>query len=604
MLLPLQLFLDTCHKSFSEDNSGALADYIPELSNANPSHFGISLATIDGHVYDIGDSSAPFTIQSVSKAFVFATALELIGVERVENTIGVEPSGEAFNSIRLNSENRPFNPMVNAGAIACSGLIYEKYGAESFELIRTMLGKFAGRELEIDQKVFESENRTGDRNRAIAWLLRNYKGLPEQVDKALEVYFQQCSLIVTSRDLAVMGATLANGGVNPVTNEQVIGQNNVARTLAVMTSSGMYDYAGEWAYRVGMPAKSGVGGRIVAALPGQLGVGVFSPLLDSHGNSVRGLKVCETLSAQFDLHMLNVTADVRTSVFASYDLKNITSRRSRSPEEQKIIEQNHKDVRILELVGSLAFSTVDYISRQIADFETPPQILILDFRRVPNITLAAARLLIDCLVNLRKHAKTLVTLTSLEESSKIWKTLKSAQEEFPQIWRFPSVDVGIEWAEDQIIYRYGGFSLSPQLVELDRFRLTAGLGVEARHELSKLVTEKLFSSGDQIIVADGAADAIYFLQSGMVSVKLPNGVRLATLSPGKEFGEMALLDNRRSADIWADTKVQCLELTLTSYNYLKGRHPEIGERINQNLAAILAERLIAANTKINILSGR
>jgi glutaminase len=195
-------------------------------------------------------------------------------------------------------------------------------------------------------------------------------------------------------------------------------------------------------------------------------------------------------------------------------------------------------------------------------------------------------------------------LTSLEESSKIWKTLKSAQEEFPQIWRFPSVDVGIEWAEDQIIYRYGGFSLSPQLVELDRFRLTAGLGVEARHELSKLVTEKLFSSGDQIIVADGAADAIYFLQSGMVSVKLPNGVRLATLSPGKEFGEMALLDNRRSADIWADTKVQCLELTLSSYNYLKGRHPEIGERINQNLAAILAERLIAANTKINILSGR
>lgn len=163
--------------------------------------------------------------------------------------------------------------------------------------------------------------------------------MPEHVDKVLDVYFQQCSLIVTSRDLAVMVATLANGGVNPVTNEQVIGQNNVARTLAVMTSSGMYDYAGEWAYRVGMPAKSGVGGGIVAALPGQLAIGVFSPLLDSHGNSVRGLKVCEALSAQFDLHMLNVSADVRTSVFANYDLKNVTSRRSRSPEEQKIIEQ-------------------------------------------------------------------------------------------------------------------------------------------------------------------------------------------------------------------------------------------------------------------------
>jgi glutaminase len=604
MHLPLQIFLDKCHQNFLADKSGALASYIPELSNANPDHFGISLATIDGHVYDIGDSTAPFTIQSVSKAYVFATALELVGIEKVENTIGVEPSGEAFNSIRLNAQNRPFNPMVNAGAIACSGLVYEKFGSEAFDLIRNMLGKFAARELDIDQKVFESERRTGDRNRAIAWLLRNYGGLPEHVDNVLDVYFQQCSLNVTSRDLAVMGATLANGGVNPITNEQVVNQNNVARTLAVMTSSGMYDYAGEWAYRVGMPAKSGVGGGIVAALPGQLGVGVFSPLLDDHGNSVRGLKVCESLSSQFDLHMLNVSADVRTSVFANYDLKNISSRRSRSPEEQRIIEQHHKDVRILELVGSLAFSSVDYISRKIADFKSPPQIVILDFRRVPNITLAAARLLVDCLSNLRKQSNTLITLTGLEASSKIWETLQQAQDDFPQVRRFPSIEEGIEWAEDQIVYRYGGYSQSPKPVELERFRLTSGLGAEALQELSKLINERTFNAGEQIIKAETEADAIYFLQSGMVSVKLPTGVRLATLSPGKEFGELALLDSKRSADIWADTKVQCLELPLSSYAYLKGRHPEISERISHNLAAILAERLVFANTKINILSGR
>ena len=604
MDLPLQTFINLCNEKFGQDNSGKLADYIPELSKADPTHFGISLATIDGHVYDSGDCAAPFTIQSVSKAFVFATALEKIGIEKVENIIGVEPSGEAFNSIRLNAANRPFNPMVNAGAIACSGLIYEKYGQESYGLIRDMLGKFAGRELTIDQNVFQSETRTGDRNRAIAWLLRNYDGLPVDVDKVLEVYFQQCSLIVTSRDLAVMGATLANGGVNPVTGEQVISQSNVARTLAVMTSSGMYDYAGEWAYRVGMPAKSGVGGGIVASLPGQLGVGVFSPLLDSHGNSVRGLKVCEALSAQFDLHMLNVTADVRTSVFANYDLKNISSRRSRSPEEQKIIEQHHRDVRILELVGSLAFSTVDFISRKLADFGSPPQIVILDFRRVPNITTAAARLLVDCLVSLRKNADTLITLTGLEATSKIWTTLKSVQEEFPKVRRFPSLEEGIEWAEDQIIYRYGGYSNSAQSIELDRFRLTAGLGVGALAELAKLINEKQFQPGEQIIKSDTKADAIYFLKSGMVSVKLPNGVRLATLSPGKEFGEMSLIEPKRSADIWADTKVQCFELPLASYAYLKQRHPEIGERINHNLAAILSERLIFANTKINILSGR
>jgi glutaminase len=302
--------------------------------------------------------------------------------------------------------------------------------------------------------------------------------------------------------------------------------------------------------------------------------------------------------------MLNVTADVRTSVFANYDLKNISSRRSRSPDEQKIIEQHHEEVRILELVGSLAFSTVDFISRKIAEFKKQPQIVILDFRRVPNITIAAARLLVDCLVSLRNQTNSLITLTGLEASSKIWETLKSAGEEFPKVRRFPSLEEGIEWAEDQIIYRYGGYSNSTQSIELDRFRLTSGLGVEALAELAKLINERVFQSGEQIIKAETEADAIYFLKSGMVSVKLPSGVRLATLSPGKEFGEMALIEPKRSADIWADTKVRCFVLPLSSYAYLKQRYPEIGERINQNLAAILSERLIFANTKINILSGR
>src|SRR6202162_2078152 len=269
----------------------------------------------------------------------------MFGAERVEAVIGVEPSGDAFNSIRLRPDNRPYNPMVNSGAIACSGLIHKAKGAEAFEFIRAALGRFAGSELGVDETVFASERETGDRNRAIAYLLRNYSVVEGDVNAVLDVYFRQCSVLVTARDLAVMAATLANNGVNPVPGEVVMKPYTVARTLSIMPSSGMYDYAGEWVYRVGMPAKSGVGGGIVAALPAQLGLGIFSPPLDDHGNSVRGLKVCGALSSDFDLHVLNSSGDVRTCVMADYNIANISSRRSRQPHEQQILDEHSEDIR-------------------------------------------------------------------------------------------------------------------------------------------------------------------------------------------------------------------------------------------------------------------
>src|SRR5712691_3380701 len=179
--MPLQRFLAGCHTDFASDHSGEVAHYIPELSKANPDHFGISLATLDGHVYEVGDTGVPFTIQSISKAFVFALALDTLGAEKVESVIGVEPSGDPFNSIRLNAENHPFNPMVNAGAITCSGLIHEAKGDGAFEYIRQALGRFAGRELGIDEAVYTSESATGDRNRAIGYLQRNSSVIRDDV---------------------------------------------------------------------------------------------------------------------------------------------------------------------------------------------------------------------------------------------------------------------------------------------------------------------------------------------------------------------------------------------------------------------------------------
>src|SRR5271156_5410608 len=187
---PLQRFLTACHTDFASDHSGEVAHYIPELSKANPDHFGISLATLDGHVYEVGDTSEAFTIQSMSKAFVFALALDTLGAEHVESVIGVEPSGDPFNSIRLNAENHPFNPMVNAGAIACSGLIHQAKGAGAFEHIRRELSRFAGRELDVDEAVYASESTTGDRNRAIGYLLRTNAVITDNVAEVLDVYFR------------------------------------------------------------------------------------------------------------------------------------------------------------------------------------------------------------------------------------------------------------------------------------------------------------------------------------------------------------------------------------------------------------------------------
>jgi len=598
---PLQRFLASCYEEFKSDNSGTVADYIPELKRANPAHFGIALVTIDGHVYEVGDSAVAFTIQSVSKAFVFALALEMVGEERVAAAIGVEPSGEAFNSIRLTNDNRPFNPMVNAGAIACSGLIHQVEGTGAFERIRKKLSQFAGRELGVDDAVHASETETGNRNRAIAWLLRNYLVVKGDVDAVLDAYFRQCAILVTARDLAVMAATLANRGINPVTGVQVITPQVVARTLSVMTSSGMYDYAGEWIYRVGIPAKSGVGGGIVAALPSQIGLGTFSPLLDAHFNSVRGLKVCETLSSRFDLHMLNRSADLRTCIIADYDIFGIASRRSRQPHEQQILNERHSDVRVIELVGALNFAAIDYVTRRLASEPPNAPLLILDFRRVPDLTAAGAQLLGEKLTLLGNAGVTAV-LTGFEATSPVWTVIRARVTDPKRLRRFALLDDAIEWAEDQVIYRFGGFTAQKETTHLGEQALLADLDADEIAALAELSTARRYEAGQRIISAGEPANSLFFLQSGMVSVKLPSGVRLASLGPGMEFGEMAIIEHRRSADVWADTAVKCLELPLDAFADYRRLYPQISLKIMKNLSALLARRLILANAKVDLLS--
>jgi glutaminase len=597
---PLLRFLERCYRDFFTENGGNVADYIPELGKADPAHFGISLATIDGHVYEVGDSRIPFTIQSMSKPFAFALALDTLGAERVERAIGVEPSGDPFNSIRLNAENHPFNPMVNAGAIACSGLIHEAKGAGAFDYIRHALGRFAGRELAMDEAVYASESATGDRNRAIGYLLRNSGVVTDDVGAVLDVYFRQCSVLVTARDIAVMAATLANRGINPVTGEQVMTPYAISRTLSVMTSSGMYDYAGEWIYRVGIPAKSGVGGGILASLPARLGLGSYSPKLDKHGNSVRGIKVCETLSSHYDLHMMNRNDNARNSIIADYDLGKSPSRRSRRPHEQRLLAAHHHDVRIIELMGTLTFANIDYVSRQLAA-KPRPSFIILDLRRVAVITRPACRLLAEGFRELAAFNVTAI-LSGIERSSPTWQAIAEWTEGISNLRNFRLLDDCIEWAEDQIVYRYSGAIDSHAMTELSEQPLLAGLSAQELADLASLGTIRNYEEGTTIIVATEPPVSLFFLKSGVVHVRLPNGVRIATLTAGMAFGEMALLESHRSADVLADKSVTALEVPLADFQRFREQRPRVGERIMRNLAQLLADRLIVANTKVSVLT--
>jgi glutaminase len=304
----IERYLGTIYEACLPYTEGKVADYIPELAVTDPDQFGVAVATVDGRLWSCGDATAEFTIQSVSKAFTYCIALELVGRQQVFSRVGVEPSGDAFNAIIFDPHtNRPFNPMVNAGAITISTLIHKELGDEAMNFVLSRFSEAAGRDLAISEAVYRSEAETGHRNRAIAHLLLNVGATEAPVEPGLDFYFRQCSILVTATDLARMGATLANLGRNPTTRKQVFDVGAVRDTLSVMFTCGMYDYSGNWVLDVGVPCKSGVGGGIMGAVNRQLGIGTFSPRLDEKGNSARGLHVFRRLAEEFGLHTFECT---------------------------------------------------------------------------------------------------------------------------------------------------------------------------------------------------------------------------------------------------------------------------------------------------------
>lgn len=374
-------YLNQVLEDVASNTSGELADYIPELAVADARRSGAVFATVDGRVYGAGDVDTEFTIQSISKPFAYALALADSGFGPVLAKVGVEPSGEAFNEISLErGTGRPLNPMINAGAITAHSLVGAGLLAPDERVDRVVRGlsAFAGRPLTVDAAVCASEMGNAHRNLAIAHMLRNYDILAEDPRAVVDGYVRQCSVLVTARDLAMMAATLANRGVNPLTGDQVVAESVVRQVLSVMATCGMYDAAGDWATQVGIPAKSGVAGGLIGALPGQIGIATFSPRLDAHGNSVRGVALFERFSSDMGLHVMEVPAAARAVVRSNH-----------------VRGSGAGAIRVMQFQGGIRFAGAERIVREVADTTPMESRVVLDLTMVSSIDDVARRMLLE-----------------------------------------------------------------------------------------------------------------------------------------------------------------------------------------------------------------
>ena len=592
--LPILVYLTRLHARFADLRDGAVATYIPELSTAHPDWFGICIATTDGRVYEVGDTAQAFTIQSISKAFVYGLALEDRGREAVMAKIGVEPTGDAFNSISLEpSTGRPFNPMINAGAIAAASLIAGHSNEDRYHRVLSTLSLFAGRPLTLDTAVYESERDTGHRNRAIAHMLRNFDIITEEPNGPLDVYFRQCSIAVDCRALAIMGSTLANGGLNPLTGERAIRAEYVPDVLSVMTTCGMYDYAGEWVYWVGMPAKSGVGGGILAVLPGQLAIAVFSPPLDARGNSVRGVAVCKELSRELNLHFLRVPRASRSAIRATYDLASVRSKRVRTEAQRDVLRDAGPRAQVYELHGDLALVTVEPVLWRITHAAADVDYTIIDLQRVTAIDDAAARMLLDLVTGMGEHGKHLALVTGNAHSG-LLRFLAQELVDERQSWlvRFPTLDLALEWCEEALLGDRSSAGDSAAL-PLAEHALCRGLDPSALRYLESVLEHRHWPVGETIVRKGDAADAIYLLTAGTVSVTLDNALgrqRLSTLSAGMTFGELAVIDRtERSADVRTDTAAEGYVLSVETFRKLGTARPDVKLVLLENLLRNVAQ---------------
>jgi glutaminase len=602
---PIKDYLQQLYTRCAPEQSGAVATYIPELAKADPNWFGICIATANGSVYEVGDTRQEFTIQSISKPFVYGLALDDNGRDTTLERVGVEPTGDAFNSISLDPvTGRPRNPMINAGAIATAGLIQGKSPASRFRRILETFSLYAGRELSLDETVYRSESETGHRNRAIGHMLRNFDKLTSDPAPTTDIYFKQCSISVNCRDLGIMAATLANRGVNPLSGRTALRSEYVENVLSIMGTCGMYDYAGEWLYNVGIPAKSGVAGGVLAVLPGQIGIGVFSPRLDTHGNSVRGIRVCEELSRNLDLHLFNRPVMGKSTIRLQFSGADFNSCHVRAAAEGQELRELARVIKVYQLQGYLTFVTTEPVLRNVLAQAAALRYVILDLKRVFSLNESAGHLLVSLVEKLHAAGRT-VLFTHSDHLPLLRRMMKKKLDgQFAKLFSsFPDNDLALEWSEERLLENTRHARAANYKAKVPEYELLQHLSDEEVKTIQELLQPRTFKRGQKIIQAGDAAREMYFLARGAVSVYLgaEDRHRLATFSPGTAFGEMAFLDGApRSANIIADTDVECDLLALEDFTNLDQTHPAIKIKILEKLCLNLTGKLRKANRELSL----
>lgn len=621
MISPLHRYLSEMLENLRPMTSGTVNPVTEVATSPDINKVGLTITTVNGHQYSSGDTDHKFAIQSIAKVFAYGLALDDLGPTEVGKKVDVEPSGDPFNEISLQQNTgRPANPMINAGAIATVGLIKGKGGTDRITRISRHM-KLAAEgspgDLDINRTVYHAENIGGHRNRALAWLLRSFEIIDSDPEPVVQDYFLECSTDITTENLSMMAATLANKGVNPVTGREVFSEETTRQVLAVMMTCGMYDAAGNWMIDIGLPAKSGVDGGIMVVVPGQLGIGVYSAPLDNHGNSVRGAAAIRRVTRDLGLHYADAAPLGGSTLRAHYSLADASLGVVRSTELSRITSQFGDRCQILEVSGDLGFAETETMARTIVEMEEDVSMVIIDFQGVDDYGRAAILMLASLTSSWRDNGKDIIFIDwgeSLVESLLEYtsvrddlylpdprekaKAASAGQIDLP--WDAESIEAEItgefrlfdnrsaalEWAELRLAQRYAREILqtddSPR--EPETAPVFEFLDDRDVNELSGYMELRSYTADTVIRRVGQPFGGLYFVRSGRVELAAEGQgdarYRHVYLSPGTTFGEFALsYTGRQLTTIRAVDDVEVLVLSAQKIASIEKTNPQLAIRL-------------------------
>lgn len=609
---PLQEYLDDLIEKLRPLDDGEVYPITINTVHPDRSDLGLTMTTVNGHQYAAGDADATFAIQSISKAFSYGLALDDLGPDKVLEKIDVEPSGDPFNEISLQQDGSPDNPMINAGAIATFGLIKGRGGRDRIgRVLNTFNEAAAGTngELKVAESIFKIEDRSGHRNRALAWLLRSFNVIESDPEPVVQDYFRACSVLLNTRQLSMMAATLANRGVNPITGHRVFAPETTRWLLSVMSTCGMYDDAGNWAIEVGLPAKSGVGGGLLVVIPGQVGIAVYSAPLDEHGTSVRGAEAIKALTADLGLHYGDAPPVGRSTLRATYSLAQSTSGVPRPQHISEAVDRYGAHGRVIEVSGDLGFAETEILAHTVAEVDPEVSIVVLDLRSVDEFGRSAIRLLIRMVHQFLEAERDLVVidqddkLTELmvdtaerignpipdpreeaEEAAQGIEMIRANAEVTGEFRLFQTRPRALEWAELRLLQRYQPETLPARRQRPEESQLLTFLADDDVQLLTAFMDRRTFKTSQVIRRAGQPFGGIYFIESGHVEMTSQGSggkrYRPVFLSPGMTFGEIALgRSGRQLTTVRAVDQVTCRVLTAQVIASLEETAPQLAIKL-------------------------